>query len=180
MMIYRLTGGRWGESRRRYRAGGGSGAVAGRPRRSGLIAIPLLYPWPTDPKAVKTDVLAYYLNMPSFIVRSLIHCRMVGAAFSAADRRPRSARFAHRRSGSAVLWHHDRPVSRSTGTSRSKPPFVVVLVRRERRRHAAGRRAGFGRVACARPAEDPAIGDIGGLLLAFLLGITYVDFMASW
>ena len=28
------------------------------------------------------------------------------------------------------------------------------------------------------PADDPAIGDLGGLLLATVLGITYIDFMA--
>ena len=72
-MIHRLTGGCWGE------------IVAPAVELAALavpfllllaiplfVAIPVIYPWPHRPVAIKPDVLSYYLNAPSFIVRSVV------------------------------------------------------------------------------------------------------------
>ena len=70
-MIHRLTGGRWGE----IAAPVIEPAAAAVPLLVVLaiplfIAIPMLYPWPLHPASIKPDVLSYYLNAPSFIVRT--------------------------------------------------------------------------------------------------------------
>ena len=80
LLIHRLTGGRWG--------------IAAAPAlRLAAMATPLLivafapvlvglhyiYPWAADPSAIPADVARWYLNKPSFLMRSLI--ALVGWSF---------------------------------------------------------------------------------------------------
>jgi hypothetical protein len=37
-----------------------------------LVALPHIYPWAADPSAIPADVARWYLNGPSFLIRSLI------------------------------------------------------------------------------------------------------------
>src|SRR5262249_52321545 len=73
LMIYHLTGGRWGEAL--YQSLVSVGRFV--PLLFVLIvpvfvAIPLLDPWSRHPDHVKSEVLSYYLNTPFFISRSLV------------------------------------------------------------------------------------------------------------
>ncbi|MGB6537119.1 MAG: hypothetical protein WBF58_14280 [Xanthobacteraceae bacterium] len=177
-MIYVLTGGRWGESLRPVLLPATASVpwlfIAIVPV---FLAIPLLYPWTVPNAAVKPDVAADYLNMPFFIVRSLL-ALAVFSAFSLLLRRS-GGRFALLAAGLGMLLYGimissvaidwfltlEPPfVSSSFGTSVGIMQLVTAM-------------AWAALLAPERPG-DPVAGDIGGLLLAFLLGITYVDFMA--
>ena len=177
-MIHRLTSGAWGEI---------IAPVIGRTAAAVpvllplavplLAAIPQLYPWAQHPPSVKPDVLSVYLNRPAFIVRSLIAL----AGWSAlAFVLPRTV---GRRgqllaaiglvfhavviSSVSVDWYLsiEAPfTSSSFGASVAISSLVVALAWA-----ALWMRAAEG---------DPAIGDVGALLLATVLGLTYIDFMA--
>lgn len=73
IMIYRLTGGRWGP----LLAPSIAPAAMALPLLL-VLAVPLflalatLYPWPHQPVTIKPDVLSYYLNTPTFILRTVV------------------------------------------------------------------------------------------------------------
>src|ERR1700728_1829061 len=178
LMIHRLTGGRWGMTI----APAAEPAAAAVPLLILLvvplfIAIPVLYPWPHRPDAIKPDVISFYLNVPSFIVRSAL--ALIGwSAFALLL--PRSA---ERRgqliaglglvfhalviSSVSIDWYLSLAApftSSSFGASVAISSLMAALA--------------WAAVLAPAPADDPATGDVGGLLLATVLGITYVDFMA--
>jgi hypothetical protein len=73
LMIHRLTGGEWGS----VAAPVLCPAAAMTPLVllafvPVLTALPQVYPWAADPSAVPTDVARWYLNVPSFWIRALI------------------------------------------------------------------------------------------------------------
>jgi hypothetical protein len=176
-MIHTLTGGRWGVVLRPVLAPATAAVpwlfVAAVPI---FIAVPALYPWAQHANAVKPDVAAHYLNTPFFIGRSLI-ALAVWSVLSLLIRR------AGRRGGLltagvglllygvvlssvAVDWFLSLEppfVSSSFGASVGIMQLVTALA--------------WATVLAPASEGDPATGDIGGLLLAFVLGITYVDFM---
>jgi hypothetical protein len=177
-MIWALTGGRWGESFRPVLVPATAAVpwlfIAVVPV---LVAVPLLYPWTVPTEGVKPDVATHYLNVPFFIVRSLI-ALAVWSVLSLLIRRVGERR-ALLTAGLGMLFHGIIISSVSIDWYLSlEPPFVSSSV---------GASVGIMQLVAATawaallaPAspDDPAVGDVGGLLLAFLLGITYVDFMA--
>lgn len=178
IMIHRLTGGRWGEIAAPV-IGPGAAAV---PLLLLLAlplftSIPLLYPWPQHPHAIKPDVLSYYLNLPSYIVRTAL--ALIGWAALALFLPRVTGRSGQFLAAQGLVFHAlvissvsidwylslEAPfTSSSFGASVAISSLVGALALT----------ALLGPAA----ADDSAIGDIGGLLLATVLGITYIDFMA--
>ena len=178
LMIHRLTGGRWGE----LAAPIIGPTAAAMPMLIVLaiplfIAIPALYPWSHHPGGIKPDVLSYYLNTPAFIVRTVL--ALVGWT-ALAILLPRNAGARGRLLAALGLVFHavvissvsidwylslEAPfTSSSFGGSVAISSLVAALA--------------WTAVLAPAPAGDPAIGDLGALLLATVLGITYIDFMA--
>jgi hypothetical protein len=178
IMIHRLTGGRWGFLL----------ALAIEPAAAALpillalavplfVALPVLYPWLQRPPAIKPDVLAHYLNMPAFVLRSGValigwstfavlllrtHGRLgqliaaLGLVFHALVI-----------SGISVDWYLSLEApfnSSSFGATIAIASIVAALA--------------WAALIAPVPADDPTLADLGGLLLASLLGLTYMNFMA--
>lgn len=178
MMIHRLTSGDWGDI---------IAPVTGRAAAAVpflilliiplFVAIPALYPWAQHPSSVKPDVLSAYLNQPTFILRSLVTLagwsvlafvlpRMVGARgqlWAAIG----LVFYAVTISGVSIDWYLsvEAPfTSSSFGASVAISSLVAAL--------------SWAAVWMPAAEGDPAIGDVGALLLATVLGLTYIDFMA--
>jgi hypothetical protein len=178
LMIHRLTGGRWGEAL--YPAFAPAARFA--PLLFVLIvplfiAIPLLDPWSHRTGDVKPDVLSYYLNTPFFILRSLI---AIAGWSVLAFLLPRVADRPGQFVAAVGLVFHcvlislvsvdwvlsiEPPfISSSFGASMAITELIAALA--------------WAALWAPPQSDDPVTGDIGGLLLAFVLGVTYVDFMA--
>ena len=178
VMIHRLTGGRWGE----VAAPAIEPAAAAVPLLivlviPALIAIPVLYPWSHHATAIKPDVLSYYLNTPVFVLRTAV--ALLGWS-ALALLLPRTI---GRRgqllaalglvfhaiviSSVSIDWYLSLAApfnSSSFGASVAISSLVAALA--------------WTTVWTPVFDGDPAVGDIGALLLATILGITYIDFMA--
>jgi hypothetical protein len=177
MMIHRLTGGRWGV----MIAPAIAPTVAAVPLLIVLaiplfIAIPALYPW-WHTHALKHDVLSAYLNTPGFVLRSAV--ALAGWAALALLLPTRAGLTAQLLAALGIVFTAILVSSVSIDWFLSlEPPFTSssfgasVAV--------ASLIAGLAWAALLMPASDsdPAVGDIGALLLATVLGITYIDFMA--
>jgi len=178
MMIHRLTLGRWGE------------IIAPVVEPAALVipllvlfavpifvAIPALYPWAQHTPSLKPDILSLYLNRPAFVVRSLV----AFAGWSAlAFFLPRTTGARGQLLAALGLVFHAVVISSVsidwylsievpfTSSSFGASVAILSLV------------AALSWAAVSMPAsdDDPAVGDIGALLLATVLGITYIDFMA--
>ena len=177
-MVHRLTGGRWG----------GIAAPVIEPAAAAVpllvvlaiplfIAVPILYQWPHRPASIKPDVLSYYLNTPSFIVRSglaLIGWSALALFLPRTSGRPGQLLAAlglvfHALilSSVSIDWYLSLEApftSSSFGASVAISALVGALA--------------LTAAVAPMPEDDPAVGDVGGLLLATILGITYIDFMA--
>jgi hypothetical protein len=142
-----------------------------------FVAIPALYPWAQHPASVKPDVVSLYLNLPAFIVRSLV----AFAGWSAlAVLLPRTSGGRGQLLAAIGLVFHALVISSlsidwylsieapftssSFGASVAISSLVAALA--------------WAAVWMPAPEDDPAVGDVGALLLATILGITYIDFMA--
>jgi hypothetical protein len=178
VMIHRLTGGRWGAAV----APAIAPATAAVPALillavPLLISVPVLYPWHHGAEAVKSDVLSYYLNIPSFVVRSAI--ALFGWSALAwfiprlADDRGRLVAalglvfYALTISSVSIDWYLalEAPfTSSSFGASVAIASLVSALA--------------WAALVMPTPEDISATGDVGGLLLATILGLTYIDFMA--
>jgi hypothetical protein len=178
LMIHRLTGGRWGEAL--YPAF--APAARFMPLLFVLIvpifiAIPLLDLWSHRAGDVKPDVLSYYLNTPFFIARSLI--AIMGWSVLAFLLPRVTGRPGQLVAAVGLVFHCvlislvsidwvlslEPPfISSSFGASMAITELIAALA--------------WAALRVPLAADDPVTGDIGGLLLAFVLGITYVDFMA--
>jgi hypothetical protein len=178
MMIHRLTGGRWGDALHP--------AFASAARFMPLlfvlivpvfIAIPVLAPWAHHAGGVKTDVISYYLNMPFFVGRSLIAIagwsalafllpRITGPAgqFLAALGLVFHAVVVSAVSVDWILSIEPPFISSSFGASMAITQLIAALA--------------WAILWRSRALDRTVTGDVGGLLLAFVLAITYVDFMA--
>ena len=178
-MIHRLTSGRWGE----IAAPVIEPACAAVPLLIAFaipvfVAIPVLYPWVHGaPGTTKHEVLLYYLNVPSYIARSMVALLGWSALALLLPRtigRPGQLLaalglvfYALVISSIAVDWYLSAEVpftSSSFGASVAISSLVGALA--------------WTVLTLPIPADDPALGDLGGLLLATVLGITYMDFMA--
>ena len=178
-MIHRLTSGRWGE----IAAPVIEPACAAVPLLIAFaipvfVAIPVLYPWVHGaPGTTKHEVLLYYLNVPSYIARSMVALLGWSALALLLPRtigRPGQLLaalglvfYALVISSIAVDWYLSAEVpftSSSFGASVAISSLMGALA--------------WTVLTLPIPADDPALGDLGGLLLATVLGITYMDFMA--
>jgi hypothetical protein len=178
LMIHRLTSGRWGE----IAAPALVPAAAAIPLLFLLViplfvAIPAIYPWFDQVAAIKPDVLSRYLNTPFFIARSIIALAGWTALVILLPR------FAGTRgqllaalglvfhgiavSGTAIDWYLS-PEAPFTSSSFGASIAITQLI--------AG--MAWAVVLAPEAAGDRNTGDLGALLLAFVLGITYIDFMA--
>jgi hypothetical protein len=177
-MIHSLTGGRWGLVLRPVLIPATTAVpwllLAVIPV---LIAVPVLYPWTMPGGGIKPDVAAGYLNVPFFIARTIVTLGIWSALALLIQFAP--GRQALLAAGvGLVLYGITVSLVGIDWFLSLEPPFVSSSF---------GASVGIMQMIAAMawaallapvPADDPAVGDIGGLLLALLLGITYVDFMA--
>jgi hypothetical protein len=178
MMIHRLTGGRWGEALHP--------ALASAARSVPLlfvliipvfIAIPVLDPWSHRGGDVKPDVFSYYLNTPFFIGRSLI--AIIGwsvLAFLVPRIAGRPGQFV----AAVGLVFHCVIISLVSvdWVLSLEPPFISSSIGASMAITQLIAALAWAALRAPQAADEAITGDIGGLLLAFVLGITYVDFMA--
>jgi hypothetical protein len=177
MMIHRLTGGRWGEVLRPVI----DAMAAAIPLLLVLIvpvfiAIPALYPWFHGAGDTKPDVLSHYLNTPFFVIRSLIVLAAWGVLALLLPRLagPRGQLIAAL--GLAFYCLTIGPIAFDWFLSLA-PPFVSSSFGASVAVTQLIAALAFALVAAPPPADESALADLGGLLLAFVLGITYIDFM---
>lgn len=178
MMIHRLTSGGWGEVVAPVIAP----AAAAVPLLLLLIipvfiGIPALYPWAQHPPSVRPDVLSLYLSRPSFMLRSLV--ALAGwsvLAFMLPRTDGRRGQlwaaiglvfYAVTIGSVSIDWYLSAEApftSSSFGASVAISSLVAAL--------------SLAVVCMPVSDDDPAIGDVGALLLATVLALTYIDFMA--
>lgn len=178
MMIHRLTGGRWGDVLQP--------AFASAARFMPLlfilvipvfIAIPLLDPWSHHSDGVKSDVSAYYLNAPFFIGRSLI---AIAGWSVLAFLLPRVEGRAARLVAALGLVFHAALISVVSvdWVLSLEPPFISSSFGASVAVTQLIAALAWAALWTQRAADRGVTGDVGGLLLAFVLAITYLDFMA--
>jgi hypothetical protein len=176
-MIHRLTSGRWGETI----APVVGPAVAAVPILlllviPVLVAIPQLFPW-ANATRTQPDVASYYLNVPFFILRTIV--ALVGWTALAILMQRSERRGGQLLAAIGLVFHcvvissiaidwYLSPEAPFTSSSFGASVAIVQLI-------AA---LAWAALLMDNAEVDVAIGDVGGLLLTFVLGITYVDFMA--
>lgn len=177
LMIHRLTGGAWG----RAFAPAFWDAAAAIPFVA-LLFIPILallpdlYPWATGAAGVKPDVARWYLDVPWFFIRSAVAFGGWTAIMVALSWRGWPGTLV----AAIGLAFHGLMIG-AVGLDwiqSIEPPFfstsfgaslaVTQLI------------AAFAVAAVLAPANEPspAVSDLGGMLLATVLGLLYIDFMA--
>ena len=175
LLIHRLTGGRWGVAAgpvlRPLAAMLPLVAIGFVPVLAGL---PHIYPWAADPGQVKPDVAHWYLSQPAFVLRSaiaLVGWSVLGVTFGAGARGRVLAAiglafFGLTISLVAVDWYLSVE-PRYVATAFACMIAVQQLL------------AALALVAVISPTEldGKAAGDIGGLLIATLLGVVYLEYM---
>jgi hypothetical protein len=178
IMIHRLTGGRWGEAL--YPAF--ASAARSVPLLFILIlplfvALPLLVSWAHGHGGVKPDVASYYLNTPFFIGRSLIG--IVGWSILA-FLQPRIAGPSGQFLAALGLVFHAIVISVVSvdWVLSVEPPFISSSFGASMAITQLVAALAWAVLWTPGLADHAVTGDIGGLLLAFVLAITYVDFMA--
>jgi hypothetical protein len=181
LMIHRLTGGGWGT----VAAPVLCPAAAMTPLAllaflPVLVALPHVYPWAADPSQVPADVARWYLNAPSFWIRTVIALGgwSVLAVVFAAGFGSRVlaglglAFFGLTISLIAVDWYL------SLDPHYEATAFAATIAIQQL----------LAALAIAAVIGPPAIegkvaGDIGGLLIATLLGVVYLElmtFVVAW
>ncbi len=178
MMIHRLTAGGWGEIT----------AQVVEPAATMIpllillavpvfVAIPALYPWAQHPASLKPDVLSIYLNRPAFIARSLIaFAGWTALAFLL----PRTSGGRGQLLAALGLVFHALVISSVSidWYLSIEPPFTSSSFGAGVAISSLAAALAWAAVWTPVSEDDPAIGDVGALLLATVLGITYIDFMA--
>jgi hypothetical protein len=175
LLIHRLTGGRWG-----FLAGAALRPLAGMMPLVAIAFAPVLvglsdiYPWAADPGLIKADVVRWYLNEPSFVVRAaiaLIGWSVLGLTLAVgAGGRLFAALglvfFGLTISMVAVDWFLS-----------AEPHYVSTAFAAMMAIHQL--LAAFAVVAVlgTTHSEGRAVSDIGGLLIATLLGVAYLEYM---
>jgi hypothetical protein len=181
LMIHRLTGGEWGLVAAPVLCPAAMltplALLAFVPI---LVALPHVYPWAADPSAVPADVARWYLNGPSFWTRAVIAIAgwSVLAVVFAAGFGSRLlaglglAFFGLTISLTAVDWYL------SLDPHYEATAFAAMIAIQQL----------LAALAITAVAGPPAIegkvaGDIGGLLIATLLGVVYLElmtFVVAW
>jgi hypothetical protein len=142
-----------------------------------FVAIPTLYPWAQHPPSLKPDVLSIYLNRPAFIVRSLI---AFAGWTSLAFLLPRTSGGRGQLLAALGLVFHALVISSVSidWYLSIEPPFTSSSFGAGVAISSLVAALAWAAVWMPASEDDPAIGDVGALLLATVLGITYIDFMA--
>lgn len=177
MMIHRLTGGAWGHA---YATPFGLAASAivfvYLIFIAMLFLLPQLYPWMRGHSAVKPDVAHWYLNVMGFSGRSIVaFSAWTAIALGLTLRGPAGTRIA-----AAGLAFHGLVIG-AVGLDWIQsvdPPFFSTSFGASL---AFTQLIGaFAAAAVLAPVRnpDPVVSDLGGLLLATILGLVYIDFMA--
>jgi hypothetical protein len=175
LLIHQLTGGRWGVVAspvlRPLAAMMPLVAIAFVPVLAGLAHV---YPWAADPGQIKPDVARWYLSEPWFVLRSviaLVGWSMLGVTF-AADAGGRLlaalglAFFALMISLVAVDWYlslEPHYVATAFASMIAVQQLLVALA--------------VAAILSPPDLESRVAGDIGGLLIATLLGVVYLEYM---
>ena len=176
LLIHRLTGGEWGNA----------AAPVLRPAAAMipllvlafvpvLAGLPHIYPWAADPSAIPADVAHWYLNGLSFSVRSLIvlgrlvvpaRSSLAAGLVSQLQAALGLAFFGLSISLVAVDWYPSL-----------EPHYVATafaaMIAVQQLLAALAVTALLGAPAIS----GKAAGDLGGLLIATLLGVVYLEFM---
>jgi hypothetical protein len=178
IMIHRLTGGRWGL----LLAPSIEAAAASLPMLIVLalpvfLALPTLYPWHQQPVTIKPDVLSYYLNIPTFIIRSL--AALIGWCVFAILLLRMHGRLAQLVAALGLIFNALAISSISIDWYLSlEAPFNSSSFGATIAIASLAAALAWAALAAPLPPGDPALSDLGGLLLATLLGLTYINFMA--
>ena len=177
MMIHRLTGGRWGIAlNRTFATNAALVPVMGVLLIPCLVAMPIIYSWTRGGGGVIPSVAHIYLNIPSFVTRSVIAFAGWTALALAVPRMTGPGGMLLSALGLVfycvlislvpVDWilSLEHPfISESFGASVAITQLFAALAW----------------IALLAPPEGEGVAsDIGALLLAMVLAITYVDFMA--
>jgi hypothetical protein len=177
LLIHRLTGGQWGEALRPVL----EPAMLCIPLLAilfvpVLIALPVLYPW-VHGSDVKPDVAAFYLNDGAFIARSVV--ALLGWSVLALALPRIGGRIGTLLAAGGLIFHalamsliavdwilsaEPAFISTSFGASAIFAQLLAALA--------------FAALAGPRSFDPQAVRDLGGLMLAVTLGLTYIDFMA--
>lgn len=176
-MIHRVTGGRWGIALDSvFTSASAMIPVMAVLLIPTLLAMPLLYPWMHAAGDVIPSVSRLYLNVPAFVARSVVAFVGWSLLAIALPRTPGP----HGTLLAAVglvfygvlislipidwILSLEHPfISESFGASVAVTQLIAALAW----------------AAVLAPAESQGVeGDLGGLLLATVLGITYIDYMA--
>lgn len=178
LLIHRTTGGHWGEALRP----GLEAAAAATPLLvlafiPVLVALPLLYPWASgSADAVKPDVVIFYLNIPLFILRFAI--AFVGWSVLVFGLSRMSGRAGLLLAAAGLIFHTVMVTLVSVDWILStEPPFIstsfgatIIFTQLL---------AALAFAALFAPDIDKsAVRDLGGFMLAVVLGVTYINFMA--
>ena len=178
LMIHRLTGGRWGEALSPMLAPAAlTMPVVAILFIPALVALPLLYPWVAGSPAVMPSVAHFYLNIPLFVTRtviafiawSVLALLIAGSASRSAVLIAALGLAFHALAISllSVDWILSAEpvfISTSFGASLAIMQLLAALA--------------FAALAAPRNLDNQSVRDLGGLLLAVTLGLTYIDFMA--
>jgi hypothetical protein len=178
LMIHRLTSGRWGVIAAPVIAP----AAAAVPLLVLLaaplfIAIPALYPWSDPTPTIKPDVLSYYLNILLFIIRSIV--ALIGWSALALLLPRTEGRRGQLLAAVGLVFHALVISSIAIDWYLSlEPPFTSSSFGASVAISSLVGALAFTALLVPAAEDEPALGDLGGLLLATVLGVTYIDFMA--
>ncbi|QGM44332.1 hypothetical protein [Methylocystis heyeri] len=178
VMIHTLTGGRWGAQ---FAAALVPGSIAA-PLVVALFApvlaaLRLFYPWAQDPAAAPADVSQLYLNAPFYIARTLAALAFWSLIGVLLTRLAGTALLLSAAIGLAIhgliigligldwiLSLEPVFISTSFGATLAFTQLAAALA--------------FAAIVAPESRDGVAVGDIGGLLLATLLGVVYLNFIA--
>ncbi|WP_426435560.1 hypothetical protein [Bradyrhizobium genosp. P] len=175
LLIHRLTGGEWGVAAAPVlRPAAAMTAVAALAFLPILVALPEIYPWAADPSVVPADVARWYLNAPSFWIRAVAALggwSFLGIVFAAGMGSRLQAGlglafFGLTISLVAVDWYLSvEPHYEATA-------FAAMIAIQQLL-------AALALLAVMAPPDlkDQVAGDVGGLMIAALLGVVYLEYM---
>jgi hypothetical protein len=176
LLIHRLTGGHWGAGLRPAllpAAGAVPLLVLGFVPL--LAALPLLYPWAAAGAAINPDVAGLYLNVPSFVLRSVIG--LLGWSLLALYLPRMTEHNGVLFAGIGLVFHAVIVSVLSTDWILSaQPPFFSTSF---------GASIAVAQLLAAlafaalfsRNLDPSTTRDLGGLMLTAVLGVTYLNFM---
>jgi hypothetical protein len=178
LLIYGLTGGRWAERFAAFFMPAAAGSLVNALLFAPvLIDLSLFYPWPSAPPSVPPDVARLYLDPPFFIARTAsVWCFWIALGFLL-PRLTGSLAVLVAAIGLAIhalvigLVGIDWILS-------LEPPFVSTSFGATLAVTQLAAAFAFALVVSPGRQEDTGMEDLAGLLLAALLGLAYLNFIA--